>query len=65
MGKSNQTTSIGGGTGLATAEMQIAATYLDAGWDFVDEVANGTEDIWWIDDGKDYPQLRWEQSEAD
>ncbi len=49
-----------GGTGLTTAEMQTANTFLDAGWDFVCEVANGTEDIWWIDEGKDYPRLAWE-----
>jgi len=49
-----------GGTGKATAEMQMAKTFLDAGWDFVGETANGTEDIWWIDEGKDYPRLWWE-----
>ena len=46
--------------GLTTAEMQTAATFLDAGWDFVDETANGTEDIWWIYEGQDYPRLYWE-----
>jgi len=49
-----------GGTGKTTAEMQTGKTFLDAGWDFVGETANGTEDIWWIDEGKDYPQLWWE-----
>jgi hypothetical protein len=49
-----------GGTGLTTAEMQTAATFLDAGWDFIDETENGTEDIWWILDGQDYPRLWWE-----
>ena len=49
-----------GGTGKATAEMQTAKTFLDAGWDFVGETANGTEDIWWILEGKDYPRLWWE-----
>ena len=49
-----------GGTGKTTAEMQTAKTFLDAGWDFVDETANGTEDIWWILEGKDYPRLWWE-----
>ena len=49
-----------GGTGLTTAEMQTATTFLDAGWDFVDEAENGTDDIWWIDEGQDYPRLRWE-----
>jgi hypothetical protein len=51
------------GRGLTTAQMQTAATYLDAGWDFVGETANGTEDIWWIDEGRDYPRLWWEAEE--
>ena len=49
-----------GGTGKTTAEMQTAKTFLDAGWDFVGETANGTEDLWWILEGKDYPRLWWE-----
>jgi hypothetical protein len=24
------------------------------------QTANGTEDIWWILEGKDYPRLWWE-----
>lgn len=52
-----------GGTGLTTAEMQTAKTFLDAGWDFVGETASGTEEIWWIDEGKDYPRLWWETGE--
>jgi parallel beta-helix repeat protein len=56
---SGQTTS-DGGTGKTTAEMQTATTFLEAGWDFVDEIANGTEDIWWILEGQDYPRLWWE-----
>jgi hypothetical protein len=35
-----------GGTGKTTAEMKTAKTLLDAGWDFVDETTNGTEDVW-------------------
>jgi len=49
-----------GGTGKTTAEMRTARTFLDAGWDFVDETENGIEDIWWILEGQDYPQLWWE-----
>ncbi len=49
-----------GGTGLTTDEMQTESTFADAGWDFVDETANGTEDIWWILEGQDYPRLWWE-----
>jgi hypothetical protein len=26
----------------------------------VDETVNGTDDIWWIDEGQDYPKLWWE-----
>jgi len=48
------------GDGLTTAEMQTASTFLEAGWDFIDETENGTEDIWWIDEGQDYPRLWWE-----
>ncbi|MFC1793887.1 GLUG motif-containing protein [Planctomycetota bacterium] len=48
------------GTPKTTAEMQIADTFLNAKWDFMEETANGTEDIWWIDEGQDYPRLSWE-----
>ncbi len=46
--------------GLTTVQMYTAGTFLDAGWDFVGETANGTADIWWIDEGKDYPKLWWQ-----
>jgi len=59
MDTSGRTTSAGG-TGKTTAEMQTARTFLDAGWDFVGEAHNGTDDVWWIDEGKDYPRLWWE-----
>jgi len=49
-----------GGTGTTTAQMQTAKTFLDAAWGFVGETKNGTEDIWWILEGKDYPRLAWE-----
>jgi len=49
-----------GGIGKTTADMHAAATYLDAGWDFVNETANGSEDIWRIDEDRDYPHLFWE-----
>ncbi len=54
-----------GGTGKTTAEMQTAGTFLDAGWDFVGETANGTDDIWRILEGLDYPHLSWERVLAD
>ncbi|MBN1509332.1 MAG: hypothetical protein JW955_20975 [Sedimentisphaerales bacterium] len=56
---SGQTAS-GGGEGKTTAEMLTAKTFLDAGWDFVDETENGTEDIWWIYEDVDYPRLWFE-----
>jgi len=46
-----------------TAEMQTASTFLEDGWDFMDETENGNEDIWWIDEGQDYPRLWWELTE--
>jgi hypothetical protein len=51
------------GKGRTTAEMQTAGTFLEAGWDFVDETANGNKDIWWILEGQDYPRLWWELHE--
>jgi len=50
------------GTGMTTAEMKTQSTFTDAGWDFVGEAVNGTDDIWSIDgsynDG--YPYLSWQ-----
>jgi hypothetical protein len=62
---SGQITSAGGkpstgGIPLKTDEMQTATIFLIVGWDFVDETANGTDDIWWINEGQDYPRLWWE-----
>ena len=48
------------GAGKTTAEMQTAKTFLDAAWDFVGETKDGTEDIWGMLEGKDYPRLAWE-----
>ncbi|UCC22123.1 MAG: hypothetical protein JSW23_10030 [Planctomycetota bacterium] len=46
--------------GLPTADMQTESTYTDAGWDFVGEVINGTEDIWKMNcEGMSYPKLSW------
>lgn len=49
-----------GGTGKTTAEMQTSSTFLDASWDFVDETANGTKDIWSICEGTNYPRFVWQ-----
>ena len=53
-------TTSAGGMGLSTVEMQTSETFTDAGWDFISETANGTEDIWWIIEGVDYPRHLWE-----
>lgn len=50
-----------GGTGLPTARMQIAATFLDVHWDFVGETANGSSDLWQMPVRRGYPRLSWEQ----
>jgi hypothetical protein len=57
MDTSGQTTSAGG-TGLSTTDMMKQSTFTDAGWDFVGETANGTNDIWAICEDATYPQLR-------
>lgn len=56
-----QASSDGGGTGLTTHQMQTGSTFIDAGWDFVGEMVNGTEDIWRMCvDGVSYPLLSWQ-----
>jgi hypothetical protein len=57
---SEQSTSAGG-TPKTTAEMQTLATFTDAGWDFVGETTNDTNDIWRMCvDGVQYPLLSWQ-----
>jgi hypothetical protein len=56
---SGQTTS-DDGTGKTTANMKTKATFIAAGWDFTGETANGSLDIWKINQG-DYPRLNWQQ----
>ncbi len=48
----------GGGEGLTTAQMKDVNTYLDAGWDFVNESENGNLEVWYMPTG-DYPKLYW------
>jgi len=48
------------GTGKTTEEMQRRSTFTDAGWDFIGETANGTDDFWDICDGMNYPKLVWQ-----
>ena len=49
-----------GGIGLPTAQMQDISIFWEAGWDFVGEEENGTEDIWVMPDEEGYPRLSWE-----
>jgi len=58
-------TASAGGSGLTTSQMRETHTFVQAGWDFVDESANGTEDIWCLRAGTDYPLLRWEVPAGD
>ncbi|MCP4708880.1 MAG: hypothetical protein GY869_09670, partial [Planctomycetes bacterium] len=44
----------------STPNLQKADTFTDKGWDFVNETANGTEDIWYIYENQSYPRLRWQ-----
>ncbi len=48
------------GTGLPTVQMMDINTYLKANWDFAGETENGTDDVWIIEDGNDYPRLQRE-----
>ncbi len=49
-----------GGTGKVTANMKKKVTFTSAGWDFVGETVNGTQDIWRINENHDYPRLNWQ-----
>lgn len=54
------------GTGRETEVMQTLSTYIDAGWDFANETANGTNDYWRLcDDDTAYPKLSWQFSSGD
>lgn len=50
------------GTGKTTAEMKSSFTFIQAGWDFMDETVNGTNNIWGINqsDNSGYPFLKWQ-----
>ncbi len=51
-----------GGTGISNDEMRSQQTFLDAGWDFMDESENGTDDYWGINPNENngYPFLHWQ-----
>lgn len=48
-----------GVTGATTTQMTTASTFTDAGWDFINETTNGTNDYWFIDatTNSGYPSL--------
>ncbi len=49
-----------GGTGKSTSQMKTKSTFTSAGWDFLDETANGTADLWRMCvNGVHYPLLTW------
>jgi hypothetical protein len=58
--ETSQMSTSAGGTGLITADMQTMSTFTNAGWDFVGETANGTDDTWAICKDADYPRLTWQ-----
>ncbi len=45
------------GTPKTTAQMQTQSTFTDDGWDFTDESANGTSEVWQMPTGGGYPVL--------
>ena len=58
---SNQTTSAGG-TGKTTLEMKDYVTFYNAGWDFMEETTNGSDNVWGInpEENGGYPFLSWQ-----
>ncbi len=59
---SGMTTSAAG-TGLPTADMKDLDTFMAAGWDFMGETLNGTDNFWKLDgvNNNGYPLLSWEE----
>jgi hypothetical protein len=54
-----------GGNGKSDLEMCRLSMYLAAGWDFVGEKANGSQDIWYLPAEGGPPRLAWELAEGD
>ncbi len=50
------------GTGKTTAQLKDKSTFVNAGWDFQCEIANGTNNYWGKNttDNNGYPYLNWE-----
>ena len=56
----------GYGIPKTTLEMQDPNTFISAGWDFVGETTNGTNNYWRLcADGIDYPKLAWQSITGD
>ncbi|MBN2641846.1 MAG: hypothetical protein JXR78_09345 [Victivallales bacterium] len=47
--------------GKTTTQMYNSNTFLDAGWDYVGETINGTDDIWRTPYQSGYPILHWQR----
>jgi hypothetical protein len=54
-----------GGTGKTTLQMASRVLYLNEGWDFAGETANGTKDYWRMPVPVGYPRLAWELALGD
>ena len=50
-----------GNSDLDSTEIVHKQHFIDVGWDFVGETANGTEEVWDIYEGLERPFLSWEQ----
>ncbi len=57
---SGQISTAGNATGKSTTEMMEITTFSSAGWDIA-LVQDHDQEIWYIDDGNDYPRLWWEE----
>lgn len=55
--QSSDLTESPGGTGLNTVQFQDTEAFSVAGWDWMDERANGTADLWILPEGATYPEL--------
>lgn len=47
---SGETRNAGAGAGLTTSQMRDLNVYLDAGWDLLEQTANGPNDVWAMSD---------------
>lgn len=59
---SGQKTSDGSAIGHNTSAMKNLSTFTSAYWDIAD-IKNWTDEVWYIQNGKDYPRLSWESND--